>query len=80
MATTAIEIVLDRDILAELDRLVCEGMFPSRSRAIQVAVEDKLPRLKRGRLAAECAKLDPMAEKAMAEDGMSGELSGWPEY
>jgi hypothetical protein len=55
-------------------------MFPSRSTAIQEAVEEKLDRLERSRLARECSKLDPEFEKAMAEEGMSEELSEWPEY
>ena len=32
------------------------------------------------RLARECSKLDPKAEKALAEEGMSEELKDWPEY
>ncbi|MFA5368135.1 MAG: CopG family transcriptional regulator, partial [Dehalococcoidia bacterium] len=54
--------------------------FPSRSRAIQEAVEEKLNRLEHNRLAAQCAKLNPAAEKALAEEGLSEELVQWPEY
>jgi len=32
------------------------------------------------RLAQECSKLTPEAEKALAEEGMSEELKDWPEY
>ena len=46
-------------------------IFPNRSKAIQEAIEDKLNRLERTRLAEECAKLDPVAEQAMAEEGLS---------
>jgi hypothetical protein len=63
-----------------LDRLVRKAVFPNRSQAIQVAVEEKLERLERSRLARECAKLDPDFEKSIAEEGLSKELSGWPEY
>jgi hypothetical protein len=31
-------------------------------------------------LAAECAKLDPAFEKALAEEGLSADLAAWPEY
>jgi len=55
-------------------------MFPNRSRAIQEAVEEKLDRLERSRLARECGRLDPEFEKAMAEEGISEELGEWPEY
>jgi len=58
---------MDADLLAELDRLVAEGVFASRSRAVQTAVREKIAR--RRRLADECAKLDPAEEKAMAEEG-----------
>jgi len=49
-------------------------------RRIQDAVAEKLARMERSRLAAECAKLDPKFEKAMAEEGLSRELDTWPEY
>ena len=45
-----------------------------------VAVEEKLERLGRNRLAEECARLDPGQEKAMADEGLSEILSAWPEY
>jgi metal-responsive CopG/Arc/MetJ family transcriptional regulator len=80
MATQKIAITLDDKILGRLDRLVRDRFFPSRSKAIQKAVEEKIDRLERSRLARECAKLDPRFEKAMAEEGMTEELSEWPEY
>ena len=80
MATTKVAITLDEKTLGRLDRLVRARRYPNRSKAIQEAVEEKLGRLERPRLAQECAKLDPDLEKAMAEEGMSEELSGWPEY
>ena len=80
MPKTKVAITLDEKTLGRLDRLVKDRLFPSRSNAIQEAVEEKLERLERSRLARECAKLDPAFEKAMAEEGMSEELSEWPEY
>jgi len=80
MPTTKIAITLDDQTVARLDRLVKDRVFPSRSRAIQEAVEEKLQRLEHGRLARECAKLDPEFEKNLAEQGMSGVLEQWPEY
>jgi hypothetical protein len=43
-------------------------------------VDEKLGRLSRNRLAQECAKLDPDHERALAEEGMGGEMAEWPEY
>lgn len=80
MARVKIAITLDEDSLVELDRLVAERRFPNRSQAIQEAVDEKLERLSSTRLAAECAKLDRDAERALADEGMSGELAAWPEY
>ena len=80
MATTKVAITLDKKTLDRVDSLVKKRVFPNRSKVIQRAVEEKLERLERSRLARECAKLDPAFEKAMAEEGMSEELSQWPEY
>ena len=80
MARAKVAVSLDESTLYRLDRLVKARLFPSRSQAIQEAVEEKLSRLDRGRLARECAKLDPSFEKALAEEGLSDELPEWPEY
>lgn len=80
MATTKVAITLERELLAELDRLVAAEVFPNRSRAIQEALNDKLSRMRRSRLARECAKLDRVEEQAMAEEGMAQDLASWPEY
>ena len=80
MPAAKIAITLERDILGEIDRLVRRHVFPNRSRAIQEAVKEKVTRLSVNRLAHECAKLDSKVEQALAEEGMSGEVAGWPEY
>jgi metal-responsive CopG/Arc/MetJ family transcriptional regulator len=78
MATAKVAITLEENLLDELDTLVKKQVFPNRSKAIQEALEDKLSRIRRTRLAAECAKLDPKIERAMAEEGMDSEV--WPSY
>ena len=80
MAAQKVAITMDQQLVAELDGLVAEKVFANRSQAIQLAVEEKLARMRRTRLARECAKLDPVEEQAMAEEGMSEELARWPEY
>jgi metal-responsive CopG/Arc/MetJ family transcriptional regulator len=80
MGVVKVAITLDQAILSRLDRLVRKRVFPSRSKAIQAAIEDKLARMERSRLAAECARLDPRVEQAMAEEGMGLELEEWPQY
>lgn len=80
MPASKVAISIDRNLLAELDHFVEKKVFSSRSQAIQLSVSEKIARLRRKRLAEECAKLDPAVEKAMAEEGMVGELASWPEY
>jgi Arc/MetJ-type ribon-helix-helix transcriptional regulator len=80
MGTAKIAITLDEDLVRRIDRLVEDGRFPSRSRAIQVAVRAQIDRVDRGRLARECAKLDPNFEQTLAEEGASYDLESWPEY
>ncbi len=72
MARSKIAVSLDAHVLRRLDGLVEEAVFPSRSQAIEVAVQEKLASLDQGRLARECAKLDPNFEKALAEEGFAG--------
>jgi metal-responsive CopG/Arc/MetJ family transcriptional regulator len=80
MASAKIAITMDESTLHRLDRLVKDRIFPNRSKAIQNAVEEKLKKLERNRLSRECAKLDPVMEKSMAEEGLGEELEQWPEY
>jgi Arc/MetJ-type ribon-helix-helix transcriptional regulator len=80
MGSVKVAVTIDRDLLARVDGLVEKKLFPNRSRAVQAAVAEKLARLERGRLAFECAKLDPQFERALAEEGMGRELEAWPEY
>jgi metal-responsive CopG/Arc/MetJ family transcriptional regulator len=80
MGKEKIAITLDEEFIGELDRLVNQHVFQSRSQAIQEAVSEKLRRMKRSRLAIECGKLEPAFEKAMAEEGMTEDMNQWPEY
>ena len=80
MSTAKIAVTIDQDLLARLDRLVKDRRFPNRSRAVQEALRDKLERLERGRLARECAKLDPHFEQQLADEGLAEDLEQWPAY
>ncbi len=80
MPRTKVSISLDESTLERLDKLVERAVFANRSQAIQEAVEEKLARMERSRLARECAKLDPTFEKALAEEGLSEDAAEWPEY
>jgi len=80
MAASKIAISIDDKILRRLDLLVQSNVFPNRSKAIQEAIEDKLIRLDKSRLAQECAKLDRAFEQTLSEEGLSSELEEWPQY
>ncbi len=80
MSTAKVAITIEENLLRKLDRVVQKASYPSRSRMIQEAVEEKLTRMDRSRLARECAKLDQIEERRLAEQGLSTELSEWPQY
>lgn len=80
MSTAKIAITIEEETLGKLDRLVSSKVFPNRSKAIQEAIQEKLSRVNKSRLARECAKLDPAVERAIAEEGFSQEIDQWPEY
>jgi Arc/MetJ-type ribon-helix-helix transcriptional regulator len=79
MSTTKLAVTLERDTLAEIDRWVKQGEFPSRSRAIQTALAEMTARRKRIRLIEKLVKLDRKQERALAEASFSGDIP-WPEY
>ena len=80
MRRNKVAITVNKNTLDRVDRLVRQHIFPSRSRAFEEALEEKLERLDKSRLARECTKLDPAFEKSLAEEGLSGEINEWPEY
>ena len=80
MPTKKVAITMEKKTLARLDQLVEEKRYPSRSRAIQEAVEEKLGRLDRTRLIRESAKLDPEYEQRLADEGLTEDMDEWPEY
>ena len=80
MAATKVAITLDSSLLAELDRLVAQQVFPNRSKAIQEALSDKLTRMRRRRLARESAKLSIEEEQTFAEEGIQQDSEQWPAF
>jgi len=80
MATAKIAITIEEEILIRLDLLVKSSVFPNRSKAIQDAIKEKLSKIEKNRLEAECTKLDPKFEQALADEGLFSEIEEWPEY
>jgi Arc/MetJ-type ribon-helix-helix transcriptional regulator len=76
MARAKIAITVDEQAVAEIDRLVREGMFANRSQAIEAAVKERIERIRQTRLARESAKLSSAEEQALAEKGTPEKVSG----
>ena len=76
MAAAKVAITIDEELLRIVDRWVAQGRYPSRSRAIQTALREKMDRWRRTRLAEELEKLDAKEERALADEGLAGEA--WP--
>lgn len=80
MSVAKVTISIDQSLLKRVDRLVRSHAFPNRSHIIQQALEEKIARMDSTRLARECAKLHPVEEQALADEGLAGEVAQWPEY
>jgi len=80
MNVDKVTISIESGLLKKIDRLVKAKVFPSRSRAIQEAVSEKVERMDQNRLARECAKLDIKEEQAMADLGLASEVAEWQPY
>jgi Arc/MetJ-type ribon-helix-helix transcriptional regulator len=80
MSVAKVTISIESNLLKKVDRLVKERVFSNRSQAVQSAIEEKVSRLDRNRLARECAKLDKTEEQALADLGLAVEAEEWLEY
>lgn len=80
MSVAKITIFINERRPDRLEALVQSRLFTSRSQAVQEAVQEKVSRISKTRLAQECAKLEPAEEQAMAEEGLAAEADLWPPY
>jgi metal-responsive CopG/Arc/MetJ family transcriptional regulator len=80
MASVKVAITLEQETLHQVDSMVARRLFQNRSRAIQIALQEKLQRMEGTRLAAECAKLDPAFEQSLADEGLDVDAATWPEF
>ncbi len=79
-ATTKIAISIDKQVLNRIDKLVKNKIFANRSRAIQTAIEEKISKIDKSRLAIESSKLNKAEELQISEEGLKADLREWPEY
>ena len=80
MKYAKVAISIDESLVKRVDRLVKSKAFDSRSQAFQRAVEEKLARLDKTLLANECTKLNKRFERALVDEGLSGDVGEWPDY
>ncbi len=80
MSVAKVTISLESRLLKKVDYLVKERVFPNRSQAIQSAVEEKISRIDKNRLARECAKLNTTEEQSLADLGLATEVEEWVEH
>lgn len=80
MSARKIAITADEKIVEQLDRLVREGKYSSRSNAIQEALKDRLGDYRRKRLLVEVSKLDPKEERELADEFLNLENEECEEY
>lgn len=80
MPKTKVAVTLEATLLSQVDALVRQHRFSSRSQAIEAAVQNQLQRLQRTRLAEACSRLNATEERALAEEGLATDFDAWPEY
>ena len=80
MNAAKVTISIDQNLLQSIDHLVQSRVFASRSQAVQVAVQEKIIRLNKARLARECSKLDRLEEQALADERLGADSAAWLEY
>lgn len=78
MASAKIAVTIERELLEELDRWVSDGEYPNRSRAVQAGITRlKRERSRKHRLLGALAMLDPIEERALAEERFVADVP-WP--
>lgn len=80
MPAAKIAITIEETDLRVVDRWVSEGKYPSRSRAIQEALKDKIKNPRRKRLLEALSKLNVKEERAMSEEARFAVHETWDEY
>lgn len=80
MPKQKVAVTLEHRLLKDVDELVEARVYPNRSQAIEAALSETLTRRARTRLMRECALLDPVEERALAEEGFGAEGIEWPVY
>jgi hypothetical protein len=80
MTMVKISITMDEAVLKQLHSMVKSRFIPAEVKPSRKPWRIKLERIRKTRLARECATPDPDYERSFSEEGFSVEIDGWPEY
>ena len=80
MTKAKIAITIEQATLSKIDQLVASSVYKNRSQLIQESVNSILMKIEKTRLAQELSKISIEEEQALAEEGIEGDFSEWPEY
>ena len=80
MPTKKITITLEKNTVDDIDKLVKVNKYKSRSKAIQMAIEEYLKMAEKQKLYDQIDKLDEEEEIKVAEETMEAVNEIWDEY
>ena len=80
MTRAKIAITIEQGTLSKIDQLIANSVYKNRSQLIQESVNSILMKIEKTRLAQELSKISIEEEQALAEEGIEGDFSEWPEY
>ena len=80
MPTKKITITLEKNTVDDIDKLVKVNKYKSRSKAIQMAIEEYLKMAEKQKLYDQIDKLDEEEEMKVAEETMEAVNEIWDEY
>ncbi|HEX8246026.1 MAG TPA: ribbon-helix-helix domain-containing protein [Longimicrobium sp.] len=80
MPKIRIRISLETSLLRQIDALVRQCHFASRSDAVESLLREHLACDRLTRLAEACGQLDGVEESALAEAGIDADAAAWPDY
>ena len=80
MPTKKITITLEENTVDDIDKLVKVNKYKSRSKAIQMAIEEYLKMAEKQKLYDQIDKLDEEEEMKVAEETMEAVNEIWDEY
>ena len=80
MSTKKITVTLQENVVERLDSLVKNHHHKSRSKAVQIAINDYLKNMEKQKMYAQIDKMDLEEEMQVAEESLEAANEIWTEY